>query len=303
MQSQTYRVTVLYIEFTEKARDRVHKQPLQLEEIRALSAAVTQVNGQVAELTPERLYAIFPRAPQALPVARKAVEMVEHARRTQAQRQTLTAKALLGYGDIALENGRLQSDWTYKFSRLCSYLPDNSVGALQDYLQQAGVEAGTPRPGAVAGLFVLSGEEVAETRMGSSFAAVQSGIFNELSLRVRGQVKVIRPVDCPVLVGRDKTCGVQVSSDTASRIHGRVEYDNSKFFYVDQSRNGTYILNSSGEEVHLNQGENLVLAGEGAISTGSPIAEQKGEVIRYSCRTTKLSLDLEEGDTKTQKRQ
>lgn len=300
--SPAQRATILYGEFTESVQGpSLRRAPLTLEEIRLIAEAVQREDGRTLESNGERLYALFPRAASGLSIARVVLEVVERARRAEASRAGLSARLLLGYGDISFDaHGRLQGDWSYKFSRICSHLPAQGIGALDEYVAHAGEKLNPlPRPGAVAGLFVISGEEAPETRMGSSFAAVQAGIFNELHLKVRGTVRVVRPVDCPLLVGRDKSCGVQVSSDTASRIHGRIEYDNSKFFYVDQSRNGSYVLNASGQEVHLANGENLVLAGEGAISTGSPIAEQKGEVVRYKCQTTKLSLEMDSGDTKT----
>ncbi len=90
--------------------------------------------------------------------------------------------------------------------------------------------------------------------------------------------------DCPLTLGRDKTCGVHLDGDVASRVHGRIEFLHDKFYYVDDSRNGTYLLTPQGEEIFLHH-ERLPLLGRGVISPGAPIVKQTGEVVRYSCRS------------------
>ena len=89
--------------------------------------------------------------------------------------------------------------------------------------------------------------------------------------------------DCPLTVGRDKTCGLHLDGDVASRVHGRIEFVHDKFYFVDDSRNGTYLLNPQGEEVFLHR-ERLPLLGRGVISPGAPVVKQTGEVLRYRCR-------------------
>lgn len=90
--------------------------------------------------------------------------------------------------------------------------------------------------------------------------------------------------DCPITLGRDKSCTVHLDGDVASRVHARIEFAHDKFYLVDESRNGTYLLTPQGEEVFLHQ-ERLPLLGRGVISPGAPIVKQTGEVLRYACRS------------------
>lgn len=89
--------------------------------------------------------------------------------------------------------------------------------------------------------------------------------------------------DCPFTLGRDKSCSLHLDGDVASRVHGRIEFAHDKFYFADDSRNGTYLLTPQGEEVFLHR-ERLPLLGRGVISPGAPIVKQTGEVLRYVCR-------------------
>ncbi|MES2682731.1 MAG: FHA domain-containing protein [Pseudomonadota bacterium] len=94
----------------------------------------------------------------------------------------------------------------------------------------------------------------------------------------------LSPQDCPFTLGRDKSCALQLDGDVASRVHGQIEFVHDKFYFVDDSRNGTYLLTPQGEEVYLHR-ERLPLLGRGVISPGAPIVKQTGEVVRYACRS------------------
>ena len=150
-------------------------------------------------------------------------------------------------------------------------------------------------------LYLLQGANpgAVETQLASPLDVSDLGVFTSIKLSVRGAPRVFRAADCPILIGRDERCAVRITSDMASRIHGRIEYVHGKFYYVDDSRNGSWVLIGSGEEVKLTK-DRTVLAGQGAISPGAPLSQQKGEVIRYDCQTTRLAMPDEhaDGDTK-----
>ncbi len=103
-----------------------------------------------------------------------------------------------------------------------------------------------------------------------------------LELSHGGRVFQLAAGDCPFTLGRDKSCTLPLDGNVASRVHGRIEFVHDKFYYVDDSRNGTFLLTPQGEEVFLHR-ERLPLLGRGVISLGAPIVKQTGEVVRYAC--------------------
>ena len=116
--------------------------------------------------------------------------------------------------------------------------------------------------------------------------------IDRLELSSGSSYRVLTAADCPLTVGRDKSCGHPLDGDIASRVHGRIEYLHDKFYFIDESRNGTYLLTPQGEEIFLHH-ERLPLLGRGVISPGSPIVQQTGEVLRYACLSSSPQSAIE----------
>jgi len=302
-----YRGAVVYADFSEARGGLGADSPLNFNEVRDLASFGSRHDGLVMEATPRKLHAFFPIAKDALAMAREITELAFKAR-SDLSRLALDVRVIIGYGQVSIEAGRLRSDWTHRLSGLVSSVPQNGVAALRDFIGQFshGGIIPAPRPSARSDLFILpmvEVEEDQETRM-AGIGGGADGVFLTLTLRVRGQPQVFRSSDCPILIGRDKTCGVQVSGEKASRVHGRIEFEKEKFYYVDDSRNGTYVLTGGGQEILIKQ-EKIVLAGDGAISPGAPLAKQSGEIVRYSCKPAHLSMAdavaVAEGDTRQER--
>ncbi|HSW12508.1 MAG TPA: FHA domain-containing protein [Solimonas sp.] len=301
-----YRGAVLYADFSEARPAEIVDAPLSFAEVRELASTGTRLNGLVMEATPRKFYAFLPDASRALELARQVAQLVAQARSGDLGRLGLDARVILGYGAVTIEQGRVKSDWTFRLAGLVTSVPQNGVAALREFVAQfkPGEINPPPRPSARSDLFILPiGEHVEdqETRMAGLSAGGGDGLFLTLTLRVRGVPQAFRSSDCPILIGRDRSCGVQVSGDKASRVHGRIEYEKEKFYYVDDSRNGTYVLTGNGQEILLKH-EKIALVGEGAISPGAPLSQQTGEVVRFSCSSSRLRMADEtpagDGDTK-----
>lgn len=300
-----YRGTVLYADFSEARTDGAPVDaPLNFNEVRDLASAGTRLDGLVMEATPRKLYVFFPRHEAGLQMARLIAQLSQRTRSSDLARLGLDLRVILGHGQVTFEQGRVRSDWTHRLAGLVTSVPQNGVAALREFVSQFphGQLNPAPRPSARSDLFILPMTEVAEdqeTRM-AGIGGGGDGVFLTLTLRVRGVPQTFRSSDCPILIGRDKSCGVQVSGEKASRVHGRIEFEKEKFYYVDDSRNGTYVLTGGGQEILLKH-EKIVLAGEGAISPGAPLSGQSGEVVRFSCTPSRLSMAgaaADEGDTK-----
>jgi len=82
-----------------------------------------------------------------------------------------------------------------------------------------------------------------------------------------------------VVMGRSKTADIAVAEALASRQHVRVEHRRGKFFIIDQSTNGTYVL-SDGNEAFLRR-EEMPLGGSGKISLGRSFTENPQEVVLF----------------------
>lgn len=287
--------------FEDPRRAIVTDQTLNPDEVRRLGGEATALGGRVLETGGRRMLVYFADSAHALRFAQAVQQFAGTVRATVPERHSLAARVILGHGRLAIDGDRVRGDWPHRLGGLMTRVPAHCIAGLQSYVQQLPSGALTTVPRVLADdLLLLQGADTAavETQMASPLA-MDPGVFTAITLRVRGTPRVFRAGDCPVLIGRDAKCAVQLVSDTASRIHGRIEYVQGKFYYVDDSRNGSWVLLGSGEEIKLAR-DRIVLAGEGAISPGAPLARQSGEVLRYSCQSTRLTMPGEtpDGDTR-----
>ncbi len=303
--SQPLTGALVLAEFVDPRRAPVSDQALNAAEVERLSLHASAGSGQMLELSGRTLLCFFPQAGKALDCAREIQALTAAVRSAQPARNTLTARVIIGYGQLALAGGRPRGDWPQRLTELMSRVPAHCIAALKTCIAQLPAAALKTPPQALGGdLLLLQPAEAAavETRMPASPVA-DAGLFTTITLRVRGVPQDFRAADCPIVIGRDPRCAVPIAADTASRTHGRIEYRQGKFYYVDVSRNGSWVLIGSGEEIHLTK-DRIVLAGEGAISPGAPLAQQSGDVLRYSCLSTRppMPRSASDGDARAMDR-
>ncbi len=92
---------------------------------------------------------------------------------------------------------------------------------------------------------------------------------------------VLAQANSSIVLGRDPTCQIAIADRMASRQHARIELRRDKFFVVDQSTNGTYVLVDGEPEITLRR-EEMMLRGSGRIAFGRPVGEAGPEVVTFS---------------------
>lgn len=287
-----HRGCVLLADFSDPVREHRNDEALSAHEIRTLVDRVQSEGGQTVEHQTRKLLAFHPRLDAPLNIARDILGLCARIRSQDPERHSLAARVLLGYGEVRIDGQRLWGDWTHQLGGAISHVPPHTIAALTNYAERlpAGAVDPPPRP-LRPGVMLLQATDIGgvETQLASRLSDADRGLFTSLTIKLRGEVRTIAPGDCPVLIGRDASCALRITGPTASRIHGRIEYRQGRYYYVDDSRNGSYVLTGGGEELRVAQ-DRLVLAGSGAISPGAPIADQKGEVLRYSTQSQKLAM-------------
>lgn len=304
----SYRGSVLLGDFVDARLGEISSTPLLHSERQSMAQLVQKHGGQTMEASVRNFSALFPQGQNALIVARQILRDVVKWRNTDPNRRGLTCRLILGYGQVTVDGNRMHGDWTHRLSGLISHVPEYSIAALSEFvehLQLAPPKALKTATGQM--LYQLPGltedvEDKAQTRHAPSLQIADTGVFTEITLSIAGNPRVVRAAECPLQVGREKSCGVSLTGDMVSRVHGVISYERGKFFYADDSRNGSFVLTASGEEVFL-RGERLPLIGQGAISPGAPLATQTGQVLRYSCTSSRLSMAGDKNhSTRTQRK-
>lgn len=127
------------------------------------------------------------------------------------------------------------------------------------------------------------------TRMPTAAERTVAMELDDISLVVDGQLERFSRKQCPIDIGRDRGCQITINNSLASRYHGRILHEQGKFFYQDQSTNGSYLLSESGNEMKVH-GEQVPLNSSGVISPGAPVHKQKESVVKFLCQARDLSV-------------
>ncbi len=81
-------------------------------------------------------------------------------------------------------------------------------------------------------------------------------------------------------IGRDDRCDLVVEDTGVSRLHARIESRKDYFVLVDESSNGTAIVNERGEVTRVHRDE-FRLSGSGTIGVGT----NQERIINFQCHT------------------
>jgi len=102
----------------------------------------------------------------------------------------------------------------------------------------------------------------------------------ELELIFGDQTIIIGPDKHGVSLGRQTHNDIVINTQYASRSHARIEFRRGKFFLIDQSSNGTYLLSAEGAAVHIRQ-EEIQLTGSGIICPGRQPESNRPDTLSF----------------------
>ncbi|NND60301.1 MAG: adenylate/guanylate cyclase domain-containing protein [Gammaproteobacteria bacterium] len=101
-----------------------------------------------------------------------------------------------------------------------------------------------------------------------------------LRLRYRGTEIVVNDEKPDISIGRAEESDLVVKDTLISRLHARIEFRRGKFLLIDESTNGTCVLQANGEE-HFVRRDSLQLRGEGAIGLGRVPQADSPQAIHF----------------------
>ena len=119
---------------------------------------------------------------------------------------------------------------------------------------------------------VNAGETGPETNPGTS--------MERLILDCGEQTCTLDSLRRTVTIGRDPRADVVLDHPRVSRLHARVEHRKDKFVFVDQSTNGSQVIEPGGNRRFVRRDE-CILTGEGTIVFGPDDADADFPSLRY----------------------
>ncbi len=119
------------------------------------------------------------------------------------------------------------------------------------------------------------------TTMASTSAAASS--LATLRLQYGPTELVLDKSNASIVLGRDAGCQVAIADRMASRHHARIERRRDKYFLIDQSTNGTYVVFAGEAEIALRR-EEVMLRGTGRIAFGRSVSESSEGTVEFWLR-------------------
>lgn len=101
-----------------------------------------------------------------------------------------------------------------------------------------------------------------------------------LRVHYRGAAFVLDTAAPALTLGRDPGCELRIIDRKASRQHGRIEYRDGRYFYVDSSTNGSFLSAGRSQEAALRRRE-IELKGSGRIYFGATRKDPEADFAEF----------------------
>jgi len=246
--------------------------------IEVMTATVVQRGGTVVDQIGDELMCTFPDVEGATLAAEQLHRAVEQANVDSPAE--LRIRIGFHYGPVLIEEGRIYGDTVHIARRIASLAKPQQILISRDCNE---VLADAPE---FATRFVdqthLKGKdegfEIYEVVWDSRNATVAFENMAPAPQRVQqvcelrllsGERAYVLDSNNPRLtIGRDARTDVVVQHARVSRLHGRIEYRKDTFTFVDESTNGSQVLDGEASPRYLRRDE-CPLSSEGRIRLGS----------------------------------
>ncbi len=103
----------------------------------------------------------------------------------------------------------------------------------------------------------------------------------------------LRHIEGKISVGRSPSCNLFINEDMVSRRHGTIEFKNGKFYFNDESSNGTWLCKEGDEAVRFLR-EAFVLVGQGTLGLGKRPNVSDSTAAGASTQPHGISYELSE---------
>ena len=129
-------------------------------------------------------------------------------------------------------------------------------------------------------VFEVLWHETEELTMKASSLRISNILSTKLCVRYRGRAYLLDDRNPNLTLGRDQSCDLIIEDRKSSRQHARIERRGDKYFYVDQSTNGSYVA-IAGERETLLRREEMLLRGTGKISFGASSTDPNADLAEF----------------------
>jgi adenylate cyclase len=256
--------------------------------------ATHQYNGTVIKTIGDEVMSTFPTVEEAMGAA---VMMQARISADTKQEDRITVSIRIGchYGPVVQEQNDIFGAAVHTANRMTSQAKARQIvisGGTVEHMspelkrQTRQIDVATVRGklDEVALYEFLWNPEEATSMLPTIEWENQERKASKLELSFRDQTIEVTDRRKNVIMGRAEDNDLVVKGNLISRIHAKVEMRRGKFMLVDQSTNGTFVLNLLGEETFVRR-DSMEINGEGTIGLGR--AEEPGASLAIHFKSVK----------------
>jgi class 3 adenylate cyclase len=256
----------------------------------SLMTAVAQMHaGTLIKTIGDEVMLTFDSADAAAAAATQMQTQISGA--LVVEEQPIAIRVAFHFGPVLLENGDVFGDTVNLAARLAAQSKAGQVLTTSASVRRLGAQwrdsirrvdraAVKGKRDAVEICELVRQREDLTSMAPLDALARKRGARARLELEYRGhciEVSVRAPA---VTLGRAEQNDLVVNQALVSRLHARIEYHQGRFLLSDQSTNGTYLIESDGEEVFVRR-DLLSLHSGGLIGLGAVPESGSADAIRY----------------------
>ncbi len=261
--------------------------------IEVMRTATEQNRGTVIKTMGDEVMATFQTADDALNAAAQMQKQISTHPSLKVEEHGVAIRIGCNYGPVVVENRDIFGSAVHTANRMTSQAKAGQIITTSTMVEQLSsdwrasvrqIDIATlkGRSSEVALFEVLWQPEDVTSMVPAIASRERAARPQRLRLRYQGQDIFVDDVRSNISIGRAEDNDLVVKGNLISRLHARVEISRNKFMLVDQSTNGTFVLDKDGEESFVRR-DSMQIRGEGLIGLGKAPDSNSSQVIRYSC--------------------
>jgi adenylate cyclase len=272
-----------------KAREMV------LECLELMRSATERHGGEVIKTIGDEIMATFPTADDAIDAAADMHQDLLASPDLVVENQHVALRIGCHFGSVVSENRDIFGAAVHTANRLTSQAKAGQIMVSAAIIERLGASwRGAIRQIDVATLkgktsedelFEVLWQREDATSMVPTLALGQRGERRRscrATLIHGGHEAVVDGQRTQVTIGRSDENDVVIKGTLISRLHARVELVRNRIMLVDQSTNGTFVVNYGGEETFVRR-DSVQLRGEGLIGFGRVPESGSPQTLQFIC--------------------
>ncbi len=259
--------------------------------IEVMREATERNRGTVVKTIGDEILAIFPTVDDALNAGGEMHEDIGARPELHVQGQHVAIRIGCHFGPVVLENKDIFGASVHTANRMTSQAKAGQIILSSDSIRRCSPEwRAVSRRVDVTALRGLADEmELYEVLWRqedatSMLPSIETAGRMRRSARARVQFFneefVLDDTRKELTMGRADENDVVVRGPLISRIHARIEVARDRFLLIDQSTNGTFVINQEGQEAFVRR-DSVVLTGKGLIGLGKLPDANAPDAIKY----------------------